>query len=74
MNTRYDVIRSVFDKAVKYSITPDDAADLINYIIRNLDWDNDEPFSSDEGIDYVQSLTNNHQAQIDWLNKYKNKI
>jgi hypothetical protein len=72
MTIRHDIIQSVFNKAFKCDITLDDAVDLINNIIKNLEWDNDEAFCSDEGLDYVESLTGNCQAQIDWINKYKN--
>ncbi len=72
-----DVFRSVLEKAVKYSMTPDDVAELYNNIVNNLQWDNDCPLTVDDVIKYVNHEINNKyssfdkQAIIDWVNKYK---
>ena len=72
-----DITRSVLEKAVKYSMTPHDVAELVNNITNNLEWDNDCPFTIDDVIKYVNHEINskyssvNKQAYADWLNKYK---
>jgi len=72
-----DVFRSVLEKAVKYSMTPDDVAELYNNIVNNVQWDNDCPLTVDDVITYVNHEINNKyssfdkQAIIDWVNKYK---
>jgi hypothetical protein len=71
----YDITRSVLKKAVKYSMTPDDAAELVNYIFSHLEWDNDCPCDNETMISCATSLINDNasdkQAIIDWVNKYK---
>ncbi len=70
------IVRSVLEKAVKYSITPDDVAGLVNNIFNNLEWDNDCPYTSEDVINEVDhEIKNkyssvNKQAYIDYLNKF----
>jgi len=77
MSMSGDITRSVLEKAVKYSITPEDTAELINNIFNNLEWDNDCPHTPDDVINICKHEINskyssvNKQAYADWLNKYK---
>ena len=77
MSMSGDIARSVLQKAVKYSITPEDTAELINNIFNNLSWDNDCPFTVGDVIMYVNHEINskyssvNKQAYADYLKKYK---
>ena len=77
MSMSGDIARSVLEKAVKYSITPEDTAELINKIFNNLEWDNDCPYTREDAINAVDYLINDKyrsidkQAGADWLNKYK---
>ena len=77
MSMSGDIARSVLEKAVKYSITPEDTAELINNIFNNLEWDNDCPYTKEDVIIQADHEINskyssvNKQAYADYLKKYK---
>jgi hypothetical protein len=56
-------------------MTPDDAAELVNYIFSHLEWDNDCPCDNETMISCATSLINDNasdkQTIIDWVEKYK---
>lgn len=77
MSMSGSIVLSVLDKAVKYSMTPDDVAELYNNIVDILEWDNDCTYTREDAINAVDYLINDKyssidkQAGADWLNKYK---
>ncbi len=58
MSARYDIARSVLDKAVRYYMPPSDIAELINNIFNNLDWDNSYPYTTEGVIVVAKSIVN----------------
>lgn len=74
MSSNYEIVGSVLNKAVKYNITPEDVADLVNNIINSIEWDNDCPCDSEYVIRCANSLIEDDivdkQSYIDWVNKY----
>jgi hypothetical protein len=73
MSSNYEIVSSVLNKAVKYNITPEDVADLVNNIINSIEWDND-PCNSKYVIICANYLIKDDivdkQSYIDWVNKY----
>jgi len=58
MSARYDIARSVLDKAVRYYMPPSDIAELINNIFNDLDWDNDCSYTTEDVIVVAKSIVN----------------
>jgi hypothetical protein len=58
MSARYDIARSVLDKAVRYYMPPSEIAELINNIFNDLDWDNDCSYTTEDVIVVAKSIVN----------------
>ena len=77
MSMSGSIVLSVLKKAVKYSMSPEDVAELYNHIADNLEWSNDCPCTVNNVIAYVDSEINDKYSSVDkqaytnWLNKYK---
>jgi hypothetical protein len=56
MSARYDIARTVLDKAVRYYMPPSDIAELINNIFNTLDWDNYCPYTIENVIVIAKSI------------------
>ncbi len=65
MSARYDIARSVLDKAVKYYMPPSDIAELINNIFNDLDWDNDCSYTTEDVIVVAKSIVNDKYSSRD---------
>ena len=51
---RGDIARSVLDKVVKFDMPPTDAAELIQDIFDNLQWDADGSYTKQDLIDLAK--------------------
>jgi hypothetical protein len=65
MSARYDIARSVLDKAVRYYMPPSDIAELINNIFNSLDWDNRYPYTIEHVIGIAKSIVNDKYSSRD---------
>lgn len=65
MSARYDIARSVLDKAVRYYMPPSDIAELINNIFNDLDWDNDCSYTTEDVIVVAKSIVNDEYSSRD---------
>jgi hypothetical protein len=65
MSARYDIARTVLDKAVRYYMPSSDIAELINNIFNNLEWDNDYPYTIEDVIVTAKSIVNDQHFSGD---------
>jgi 20S proteasome alpha/beta subunit len=77
MSMRGDIARSVLDKAVKFDMPLTDAAELIQHIFNNLEWDADCPYTKQDLIDLAKFSAVDKYSSCDkdaynkWINKYQ---
>ena len=73
MSMSGSIVLSVLDKAVKYSMTPDDVAELYNNIVDILEWDNDCAYTIEDVIVVAKSIvddkyySNDKKPYSKWL-------
>jgi hypothetical protein len=65
MSARYDIAKTVLDKAVRYYMPPSDIAELINNIFNDLEWDNDCPYTIEDVINCAKFSVNDKYSLCD---------
>jgi hypothetical protein len=70
MSARYDIARTVLDKAVRYYMPPSDIAELINNIFNDLEWDKDCSYTIEDVIIVAKSVVNDKYYSDDKKKPY----